>query len=400
MSELGAAARRRLRKLLLPVNANQGPLALVTPREGGSQPADSPAISAADEVDALCTPGGAHAASQALYRRYLRSFGWGWEDWLADLLAMVAPLFAAKRHMTRIAMLRALLQRCGPLPYLPHRLAAISAGLVGAKAKQEPGNPLPGESITLKVWARTPDGLNVQINVVQIKLRKPEVDSVVGITLSDGLDDGSCGGLYGPAYRLPPASENVGQLLADKPPPLISGLAAGCIAELSGEVHVGQRLVEVNGVPVHGHAHGTQLLTQLQGELVLRLSQPPRPTAPSRPLSCSLALLSAVRHTRLALKRYARDDPIAAEVHVRKAAGLARTVLTNRLATFRTSAEYECACRVRHVVPTPVDLRSFSLIRRIGRGSFGGTHHRRARGHAPPQPTPPPPEHKHTMHSL
>ena len=43
--------------------------------------------------------------------------------------------------------------------------------------------------------------------------------------------------------------------------------------------------------------------------------------------------------------------------------------LRSRLAAFKSSPEYTCAVRLQRVEPTPARLASFSLIRRVGRGS-------------------------------
>ena len=50
---------------------------------------------------------------------------------------------------------------------------------------------------------------------------------------------------------------------------------------------------------------------------------------------------------------------------------VAEEVLLERLRTFKRSPEFACGCRLQCVTPTPTSLASFSLIRRIGRGSFG-----------------------------
>ena len=56
------------------------------------------------------------------------------------------------------------------------------------------------------------------------------------------------------------------------PPPLVSSVEPGSLAERSGAIAAGQRLLAVNGVGVHGHVHGSRLLKLASGKIVLRLS--------------------------------------------------------------------------------------------------------------------------------
>ena len=94
----------------------------------------------------------------------------------------------------------------------------------------------------------------------------------------------------------------------------------------------------------------------------------------ARPLTAAAAhkLLRAARHKlRHALRCYDEGDGAAGDGYVRRARAKAEALLLSRMALYPETAEYACSGRLLQACPTAVTLSSFSLLRRIGRGSFG-----------------------------
>lgn len=382
----GVACDPPLRTLALP---QPDPLAAPLPPAS-----EAPTIG---EVDALWA---GHRAMAELWKQFLRSFGWGCDVWLAELRAQSAPLLAATRDATRMRMVRHLLSELEHSCTVPrHRLVRIgthlSAGLrLGTHARRvrDVTRPLPGEPLMLRGFIPPDDtvgldgggggtGSGRKLNAIQVTLNKAHAAATVGITLSDESRPTDM-----------PRDNNAERTMAEMlllPPPTVSGVAAGSLAEQSGAIVVGQRILAVNGVGVHGHEHGTRLLKLATGSLVLRLSLArTRSYADGHaPLASNEIVLRVRQHLRRALLVFegqvssgdiglllssrVHDDPQVALTHLRKASALAERVLLSRVATFKHSPEYAAGCRLIRATPAPANLSSFSLIRRIGRGSFG-----------------------------
>jgi serine/threonine protein kinase len=350
----------------------------------GSEP--SPA-----EISALW---GGNRALRALWDAYLRSFGWGLDPWLAELLAVSVWLLPtagmpAVSEGACVQVLRSLLcKEASLLPARAHQLAALlgidnlhssnSARLARRlkNARQLPGEPLVLRGLSVDDMAEGgTDG--ARVHAVQVELYKQDVSSLVGITLEDSWGTQEKGLDRAAVERLRASSSTLGGATgtaAHLPPPVVVGVAAGSPAARSGSVVVGQRLLEVNGHRLRGHTHGTEVLQSVEGKVVLRLSGRQSAadavaTAAAQPSNRKVLL--ARRHVRKATRLYAQSEKIAAEAHLRAACTIAESVLLRRLAGFKRSPEYTCACRLVRTQPSPVRLSDFSLIRRIGRGSFG-----------------------------
>ena len=257
-------------------------------------------------------------------------------------------------------------------------------------------------------------GAYTKVDAIQVRLARPDASARLGITLEDTDEGKAMVEMMAEEGRRAKARERSDghhhhhhhephhhrddhgggsptaaaaatslREIAHLPPPVVTHLTSGCVAALSGAIGVGQALLEVNGVRVHGHEHGTRLLKNVEGAFTLRLSKR-RTHVGGRdaafdaldgdtlaPQPSNRRLLIARWHVRLALRHYRRGEGDAGNRRLLRATQLAERVLLSRLATFKRSAECACARRLMLVRPAPVSLANFSLIRRVGRGSFG-----------------------------
>ena len=95
-----------------------------------------------------------------------------------------------------------------------------------------------------------------RLNAVQVTLEKALPSDPLGITLSDQDEHHRPSSM---GDETADAEQTLAHLMTI-PPPVVSMVGSGSLAEQSGAITVGQRLLAVNGVGVHGHEHGTRLL--------------------------------------------------------------------------------------------------------------------------------------------